>query len=144
MSKENGVWVGSVAAAAASGRAEAARGRGSGRAPANCARLVFPCRFPAGALAGKKLSLPGDAGSTFRSTLTHCLKGISRQISAAVSEPNAIFSLRFPVRQGNFRPHYGPEAQLIAEVEICPSLHETTRDVERWTAQVHRRLQCLQ
>src|SRR5277367_6183906 len=55
-------------------------------------------------------------------------------MSAAVSEPNAIFSLRFPVRQGTFRPHYGPEAQLIAEVEICPSLHETARDVERWTA----------
>ena len=106
MSEENGVWVGSAqlprprAAQMAGGGAA----RGERRGPANCARLVFPCRFPAGGLAGKKLSLPCAAGPTFRSAVTHCFKVVYRQMSAAVSGPNAIFSLRFPVRQRKFRP----------------------------------------
>jgi hypothetical protein len=64
------------------------------------AGALFPAVSLQRALAGKKLSLPGDTGRPSEASLTHCLKTAYRQMCRAVSGPNSIFSLRFPVQQG--------------------------------------------
>jgi len=100
--KNSALGGGGSAAAAPPGRADSGRARLRGEREAEGAAGKLgpaPLSLP-GASAGKKLSLPGNAGSIFRGALTNCLKTIPWQTSPAVSEPNAIFSLHLPVQQG--------------------------------------------
>src|SRR5690242_3126459 len=76
----------------------------------NRGRSAFPCRFPAGSLAVKKLSLPGDTDRLPKVPLTHWLKMTSRQMNRAVSGTGFDFSLCFPVRQGKSRRGLTPRS----------------------------------
>jgi len=56
------------------------------------ATAAFPAVSLPGVLAGKIFSLPGDAVRPSVVPLTRCLKGDSRRMRQAISEPDAIFS----------------------------------------------------
>jgi hypothetical protein len=56
-----------------------------------------------GALAGKQLSLPCAAVRLRGTHLGRCCRTTFRQMSPARFGPDAILSLRFPVRQGKLR-----------------------------------------